>query len=75
MLIPSKIENTNVAGGDVVRDDGGEDLDMVVPPPYKVKVVEPITLLDPAGRGKAMSDAGYNTFLLHSDVCAAEISE
>ena len=36
-------------------------------PPWKIKVVEPISLRPPEGRAAAMADAGYNTFLLHSD--------
>jgi tyrosine phenol-lyase len=35
-------------------------------PPYKIKVVEPITLADPQRRREALAAAGYNTFLLHS---------
>ncbi len=40
---------------------------MTLPPPYKNKVVEPIALLDEAGRRAALETAGYNTFLLRSD--------
>ena len=36
-------------------------------PPWKIKVVEPITLRSPEERAQAMADAGYNTFLLHAD--------
>ncbi|HVS86273.1 MAG TPA: tryptophanase [Gaiellaceae bacterium] len=36
-------------------------------PPYKIKVVEPIHLAPPDRRRAALADAGYNTFLLHSD--------
>jgi tyrosine phenol-lyase len=35
--------------------------------PYKIKMVEPIRLIDPAARRKAIQDAGYNTFLLRSE--------
>ncbi len=35
-------------------------------PPYKIKVVEPISLPDAARRREALVEAGYNTFLLHS---------
>ena len=36
-------------------------------PPYKIKVVEPITLPDAERRREALAEAGYNTFLLRSD--------
>ncbi len=35
--------------------------------PYKIKVVELLTMNTPARRKKAMLEAGYNTFLLHSE--------
>ena len=35
--------------------------------PWKIKMVEPLTLVDPKQRAKALTEAGYNTFLLHSD--------
>jgi tyrosine phenol-lyase len=38
----------------------------VHPPPYKIKVVEPIALPDAARRREALAAAGYNTFLLRS---------
>ena len=37
------------------------------PPPWKIKVVEPIALADPAARSRALDEAGYNTFLLRSE--------
>ena len=37
------------------------------PPPWKVKVVEPIELRSPAERRVAIAEAGYNTFLLRSE--------
>jgi tyrosine phenol-lyase len=39
----------------------------VQPPPWKAKVVEPITLASPERRRVAIEEAGYNTFLLRSD--------
>jgi tyrosine phenol-lyase len=36
-------------------------------PPFKIKVVEPISLLGRAERKWAAEDAGYNTFLLRSE--------
>ncbi len=35
--------------------------------PWKIKMVEPLTQLDRAGRERAIREAGYNTFLLRSD--------
>ena len=37
------------------------------PPPWKIKVVEPIELVDPQRRRRALEQAGYNTFLLRSE--------
>ena len=37
------------------------------PPPWKIKVVEPIALRNPEHRRRAMAAAGWNTFLLRSD--------
>jgi len=39
----------------------------VRPPPWKIKVVEPIALRDADARRRALVEAGYNTFLLRSD--------
>lgn len=38
----------------------------ILPEPYKIKMVEPIRLISPQDRIKAMKTAGYNTFLLKS---------
>ncbi|MBW7881635.1 MAG: tyrosine phenol-lyase [Caldilineaceae bacterium] len=35
--------------------------------PWKIKMVEPIKMIDRAGREAAMREAGYNTFLLRSE--------
>lgn len=35
--------------------------------PWKIKMVEPLTMIDRAGRERALTEAGYNTFLLKSD--------
>ena len=35
--------------------------------PWKIKMVEPLTMTDRAGRERALQDAGFNTFLLKSD--------
>jgi tyrosine phenol-lyase len=35
--------------------------------PWKIKMVEPIKMISPEQRAKAMADAGYNTFLLRSE--------
>jgi len=39
----------------------------VTPPPFKIKTVEPIRLVDAARRREAIAEAGFNTFLLRSD--------
>jgi tyrosine phenol-lyase len=39
----------------------------VNPPPWKIKVVEPISLPDPVRRREAIEEAGWNTFLLRSE--------
>jgi tyrosine phenol-lyase len=35
--------------------------------PWKIKMVEPLTMTDRAGRERAAQEAGFNTFLLKSD--------
>ncbi len=35
--------------------------------PWKIKMVEPLTMTDRAGRERALNEAGFNTFLLKSD--------
>ena len=35
--------------------------------PWKIKMVEPLTVTDRPTRERALAEAGYNTFLLHSD--------
>jgi len=35
--------------------------------PWKIKMVEPLTVISREGRRKALIDAGYNTFLLRSE--------
>jgi tyrosine phenol-lyase len=39
----------------------------MLPPPWKIKVVEPITLPTPERRRAALAEAGYNTFLLRAE--------
>ena len=38
-----------------------------LPPPWKIKVIEPIKLLSPENRRQAIKEAGFNTFLLKSE--------
>ena len=40
---------------------------VTAPPPWKIKVVEPVTLRTEEERRRAIAQAGYNTFLLRSE--------
>ena len=51
----------------MIARTAGRTIRVVVLPPYKVKVVEPIRLPDAADRRQAIIAAGFNTFLLRSD--------
>jgi tyrosine phenol-lyase len=42
-------------------------LQRVTPPPWKIKVVEPIALKPAAARRRALERAGFNTFLLRAE--------
>jgi tyrosine phenol-lyase len=46
---------------------GGPHDGAVPPPPWKIKVVEPISLPPPERRRAALAEAGYNTFLLRAE--------
>ena len=39
----------------------------MLPPPYKIKVIEPISLPSPHRRRQAIVEAGFNTFLLRAE--------
>lgn len=63
MVVESGLSNGEAMQG---NRDMCEDV-AIVPPPWKTKVVEPITLHPPERRRKVIAEAGYNTFLLNSD--------
>jgi tyrosine phenol-lyase len=46
---------------------GRRDDTVMNAPPYKIKVVEPISLPEAGRRRAALAEAGYNTFLLRSE--------
>lgn len=41
--------------------------------PFKIKVVEPLTINSREERQQALKDAGYNTFLLRSEDCYIDL--
>jgi tyrosine phenol-lyase len=46
---------------------GPPSIRSVLPPPYKIKVIEPISLASPRRRRQAIVEAGFNTFLLRAE--------
>jgi tyrosine phenol-lyase len=46
---------------------GAATMRRVAPPPWKIKVVEPIALQPEPRRRRALEEAGFNTFLLRSE--------
>jgi tyrosine phenol-lyase len=44
-----------------------KEREVLIPPPWKIKVVEPIALRPPERRLAALTEAGHNTFLLRAE--------
>jgi tyrosine phenol-lyase len=63
-----RISPTIGSGDSPDAPDPHEDDDLgMAPPPWKIKVVEPIQLKPEPERRRALEAAGYNTFLLRSE--------